>query len=51
MPGDINRHQLNYILEKNRYKNQCKSSKSYPGADTDSEHNLVMIKSVLKFKK
>jgi len=51
MPGDINRYQLDYIMVKNRYKNQIKSSKSYPGADIDSDHNLVMIKSVLKFKK
>jgi len=51
MPGDINRYQLDYILVKNRYKNQIKSSKSYPVVDIDSDHNLVMIKSVLKFKK
>ncbi|KAL4131689.1 hypothetical protein QTP88_008968 [Uroleucon formosanum] len=52
LPGDINRYQLDYnIMVKNRYKNQIKSSKSYPGADIDSDHNLVMIKSVLKFKK
>ncbi|XP_050421358.1 uncharacterized protein LOC126833839 [Adelges cooleyi] len=51
MPGDINRYQLDYIMVKNRYKNQIKSSKSYPGADIDSDHNLVMIKSILKFKK
>jgi len=50
-PGDIDRYQLDYIMVKNRYKNQIKSSKSYPGADIDSDQNLVMIKSVLKFKK
>lgn len=51
MPGDINRYQLDYIMVKNRYKNQIKSSKSYPGVDIDSDHNRVMMKSVLKFKK
>lgn len=51
LPGDINRYQLDYIMIKNRYENQIKSSKSFPGADIDSDHNLVMIKSVLKFKK
>lgn len=51
MSDDINRYQLDYIMVKNRYKNQIKSSKSYPGANIDSDHNLVMIKSILKFKK
>ncbi|VVC27282.1 Endonuclease/exonuclease/phosphatase [Cinara cedri] len=38
-------------MNENRYKHQIKSCKAYPGADIDSDHNLVMIKSVLKFKK
>lgn len=45
MSGDINRYQLNYILVKNRYTNYVKSSKSYLGANIDSDHNPVMIKS------
>jgi len=51
MPEDINKYQLDYILAMNRYKNQIKSSKFYPGADTECDYNLVMIKSELKFKR
>lgn len=43
MPNDSNRYQLDYILVKNRYKYKIKLSKSYRGADIDSDHNLVMI--------
>lgn len=50
MPGDINRYQIDYIMVKNRFKNQVKKSRSYPGADIDSDHNLVMMKCELKFK-
>lgn len=38
-------------MVKNRFKNQVKNSKSYPGADIGSDHNLVMMKCELKFKK
>ena len=51
MPGDINRYQIDYIMVKNRFKNQVKESRSYPGADIDSDHNLVMMKCELKFKR
>lgn len=37
-----NKYQLDYILVKKRYRNQLKQSKSYPGADINSDHNLVM---------
>jgi hypothetical protein len=36
---------------KDRFKNQCKDSRSYPGADADSDHNLVMAKCCWKFKR
>lgn len=42
MPGDMNRYQIDYIMVKNRFKNQVKESRSYPEADIDSDHNLVM---------
>lgn len=51
MPGDINRYQIDYIMVKNRFKNQVKESRSYPEADIDSDHNLVMMKRELKFKR
>lgn len=39
------------MMVKNRFKNQVKESRSYPGADVDSNHNLVMMKCKLKFKR
>ena len=51
MPGDIGRYQIDYILVKERFRNQVINSKSYPGADIASDHNLVVMNSRLKFKK
>lgn len=51
MPGDIARYQIDYILVKQRFKNQVKDSRSFPGADINSDHNLVIAKCQLKFKK
>jgi hypothetical protein len=51
MPGDINRYQIDYIMVKKRFRNQVKDCRSYPGSDIDSDHNLLMMKSNLKFKK
>jgi len=45
MPGDINIYQINYIMVKKRFRNQVKDCRSYPGADIDSDHNLLMMKS------
>lgn len=50
MPGDIGRFQIDFILVKKRFKNQVKNCKAYPGADADSDHNLVMMKCNLKYK-
>ena len=50
-PGDINRYQLDYILTKKRFRNGVKDSKSYPGADADSDHNLVIMKMNVKLKR
>jgi len=50
-PGDTGRYQLDYILIKHRYRNSVKNSRAYPGADVDSDHNLVMAKIELKLKK
>lgn len=43
-PGDRARYQLDYILARQRYRNNVKCSWSYPGADIGSDHNLVMMK-------
>ena len=52
MPGDGKvRYQLDYILVKSRYRNSVKDSRAYPGADVKSDHNLVMMKCRLRFKK
>lgn len=50
-PGDIGRYQIDYILEKLKYRNQIRSSYAYPGYNIDSDHNLVMAKCNVKFKK
>lgn len=42
-PGDIRRPQIDYILVRGRHKNQIKDSKSYPGADINNDHNLVLM--------
>ena len=36
---------------KERFRNQVKNCKTYPGADIDSDHNLVVMHCELKFKK
>lgn len=51
MPGAIARYQIEYILARNRYKNQVKYFKSYPGADINSDHNLVIMEENLSLKK
>lgn len=51
MPGDIGRYQIDYIMVRQRFKNQVKDCRSYPGPDIGSDHNLVMMKYNLKFKK
>ena len=52
-PGDIDekRYQIDYILVRQRFRNSVKSSKSYPGADIDSDHNLVAMKVSVKLKR
>jgi len=50
-PGDCRRMQLDYIMVKQRYRNSVKNSHTFPGADADSDHNLVAMKAQLKLKK
>lgn len=51
MPGGGNKYQLDYILVRKRYRIQVKQSKSYPGADIDSDHNLVIMETKLCLNK
>ena len=50
-PGDTGRYQLDYILVRQRYGNSVNNSRSYPGADIDSDHNLVMVNVRIRLKK
>ena len=38
-------------MERQRYRNSVKSSWSYPGADVNSDHNLVAMRINIKLKK
>eukprot|EP00794_Sanderia_malayensis_P013681 gene13681-15111_t len=38
-------------MVKQRYRNSVKNSHAYPGADADSDHNLVAMKVKLKLKR
>src|SRR6478609_4250601 len=49
--GDLRRYQIDYILERQRYRNSVKSSWSYPGADVDLDHKQVAMRLKLKLKK
>src|SRR5580658_10458105 len=50
-PGDSGRYQMDYIVVRQRYRNSVKSACSYPGADADSDHNLVVMRVIVKLKK
>ena len=47
-PVDWSEHQLDYILVKHRFRN---SVKDVPGADIDSDHNLLVDKIRTRLKK
>ena len=49
-PGDTGRYQIDYIMVKQRYRNSVKSSWSYPGADVDSDHNLISMRVQVRLK-
>ena len=50
-PGDTGRYQIDYIMVKQRFRNQILDCKTFPGADVDSDHNLLVMKCRLKLKK
>ena len=49
-PGDRNRYQLDYILVKQRFRNSVLNSKTYPGADANTDHSLVAARIRSKLK-
>ena len=50
MSGDIGRYHIDYILVKQRFRNQVKDCRNYLRADVDSDQNPVIIECSLKFK-
>jgi len=50
-PGDWGRHQFDYILIKHRFRNSVKDVQTLPGADIDSDHNLLVNKVRTRLKK
>jgi hypothetical protein len=51
MAEDIARCQIEYILVRGRYKNKVKQCRSYPGTGINSDRNLVIMESQLRYKK
>jgi len=49
-PGDLYRNQIDYIAINNRYRNNVKNCRTYPGADIGSDHNPVVLKLKIKLK-
>ena len=50
-PGDVRRYQIDFILVKKRYRNSVLDARTYPGADANTDHNLVVAKVQIKLKK
>jgi exonuclease III len=51
MQGDRGRYLIDYVLVKHRSRNQVKNCKTYPGTDKEIDHNKVLMKYNLKFKR
>lgn len=47
---DTARYQIDYIMTKQRFRNQIKHFKAYPKADINSDDNLLIIESEIKYK-
>ena len=50
-PGETGRYQLDYILVKQRYRNGVMVAKTLPGADCDSDHNMVVMSMAIRLKR
>jgi exonuclease III len=55
--GDRTQHHLDYILVKQRFRNNVKDVQTLPGADIDSDHKLLVarvstrLKKIIRFQK
>lgn len=43
MLGDIGQYQIEYKLVRKRFRNHVRRCITYPGAEMDSDHNLLLI--------
>ena len=50
-PGDTARYQIDYIMVRTRFRNSIKNAHTLPGADADTDHNLVIAKTNLSLKR
>ena len=50
-PGDIYRNQIDYIMVRRRFSNSVKDCRTYPGADINSDHCLLVSKMNFRLKK
>ena len=50
-PDEKTRNQIDFILTNHRFRNAVRSCKTYPGADCNSDHNLLMANIVCKMRK
>jgi len=49
-PGDRKRYQIDYILVKQCFRNSIRDVKTLPGADIDSDHNLLVAEVQTRLK-
>jgi hypothetical protein len=50
-PWDRRQHQLDYVLVKQRFTKRVKDVQTLPGADIDSDHNLLVAKICTRLNK
>ena len=50
-PGNTGKFQIDFILVKERFRNAVKSVKTYPGADVDSDHNLLVMENRITLRR
>lgn len=51
MTEDIRRYQIDYIIVRKKVRNQVHRYKIYPSANINSDHNLLMMKYNVLYKK
>lgn len=50
-PNGLNRNQIDYIMTKTRWRHCITNCRTFPGADCDSDHNLVVATFRTRFRK